>query len=194
MENIETNYAGYHFRSRLEARWAVFFDHAGIEFEYEPEGFLLPWRFQEGWNKRTTKFRYLPDFWLPALGMWAEVKGRWSAHERIKALNGMAALCEFGNDVLLLPDVFRQPRGGSNRPWRMSLWGSTLVARPWPAIDDVVERIADEDDPTVLQSSVDLLRGYRDEIPNEDWFISAARAAQRARFEFGETPWREHKK
>ena len=36
---IETVYNGYRFRSRLEARWAVFFDAAGIKYEYEPEGF-----------------------------------------------------------------------------------------------------------------------------------------------------------
>ena len=36
---IETVYNGYRFRSRLEARWAVFFEAAGIEYEYEPEGF-----------------------------------------------------------------------------------------------------------------------------------------------------------
>ena len=28
-------------RSRLEARWAVFFDTAGIAWQYEPEGFDL---------------------------------------------------------------------------------------------------------------------------------------------------------
>ena len=38
---IETYYKGYRFRSRLEARWAVFFDAAGIKYEYEPEGFGL---------------------------------------------------------------------------------------------------------------------------------------------------------
>ncbi len=32
---IETRYAGCRFRSRLEARWTVFFDHLGIEWEYE---------------------------------------------------------------------------------------------------------------------------------------------------------------
>ena len=38
---IETRYKGYRFRSRLEARWAVFFDALGLEWEYEPEGFDL---------------------------------------------------------------------------------------------------------------------------------------------------------
>ena len=62
---IETTYRGYLFRSRLEARWAVFFDALGIEWEYEPEGFVLP----DG-------ERYLPDFFLPTFdgGMYVEVK------------------------------------------------------------------------------------------------------------------------
>ena len=29
---IDTVYNGYKFRSRLEARWAVFFDEIGIEY------------------------------------------------------------------------------------------------------------------------------------------------------------------
>lgn len=61
---IETLYKGCRFRSRLEARWAVFFDSIGIEWEYEPEGFKLP----NGEN-------YLPDFYLPKLNSYAEIKG-----------------------------------------------------------------------------------------------------------------------
>ncbi len=60
---IETVYKGWRFRSRLEARWAVFFDAMGIEYQYEPQGF------QKG------DFRYLPDFFLPNHGTWVEVKG-----------------------------------------------------------------------------------------------------------------------
>lgn len=59
---IETHYQGYRFRSRLEARWAVFFDALGIEWEYEKEGYQL-WT---GW--------YLPDFWLPQFRFYAEIK------------------------------------------------------------------------------------------------------------------------
>ena len=33
---IPTVYAGVRFRSRLEARWAAFFDLAGIKWDYEP--------------------------------------------------------------------------------------------------------------------------------------------------------------
>lgn len=33
---IPTTYRGVQFRSRLEAKWASFFDHLGIHWEYEP--------------------------------------------------------------------------------------------------------------------------------------------------------------
>lgn len=62
---IQTRYAGCRFRSRLEARWAVFFDTLGIEWEYEPQGYLV------GPKRRP----YLPDFWLPGERLWVEVKG-----------------------------------------------------------------------------------------------------------------------
>lgn len=71
---IETRYKGHRFRSRLEARWAVFFDNAGIEWEYEPEGFELP----DG-------TRYLPDFYLPSMNFYAEIKPyREGAYEELK--------------------------------------------------------------------------------------------------------------
>ena len=41
LKAIETEYKGYRFRSRLEARWAVFFDACGVKWEYEPEGYVL---------------------------------------------------------------------------------------------------------------------------------------------------------
>lgn len=37
---IETRYKGYRFRSRTEARWAVFFDALGVAWEYEPQGYV----------------------------------------------------------------------------------------------------------------------------------------------------------
>lgn len=71
---IETRYAGCHFRSRLEARWAVFFDAMQIQWEYEPERFALPQTFEE--SERCLPVRtYLPDFYLPENETWVEVKG-----------------------------------------------------------------------------------------------------------------------
>lgn len=62
MKIIDTRYNGHHFRSRLEARWAVFMDTLNIGFRYEHEGFDL----NGVW--------YLPDFWLPTLDVWIEIK------------------------------------------------------------------------------------------------------------------------
>lgn len=47
---IETRAFGYRFRSRLEARWATFFDALNVKWEYETEGFAL------------NGTPYLPDF------------------------------------------------------------------------------------------------------------------------------------
>jgi hypothetical protein len=100
---IETRYRGYRFRSRLEARWAVFFDVAGIAWRYEPEGFDLtdikvprvyepdlPPEIVDGlrelgrrpvrsWNepedmRAYAPLWYLPDFYLPEQECWVEVK------------------------------------------------------------------------------------------------------------------------
>lgn len=43
---IQTAYKGYLFRSRTEARWAVFFDHLGWQWEYEQEGCDLGYSWQ----------------------------------------------------------------------------------------------------------------------------------------------------
>jgi hypothetical protein len=84
MNPIETHYAGCRFRSRLEARWAVFFDCLGVKWDYEPQGYLV------GEKKRP----YLPDFWLPGLSVWVEVKGDMS-----------------GLDMSLLDDAVSHPGG-----------------------------------------------------------------------------------
>lgn len=77
---IETIYKGYRFRSRLEARWAVFFDACGVEWEYEPEGFDLG----DG-------IYYLPDFILYNVkvrsfssNLYIEVKGHVTKEDILK--------------------------------------------------------------------------------------------------------------
>ena len=75
---LETFYHGVYFRSRTEARFAVFLDCIGIKWEYEPQGFNL------GDN-----LNYLPDFKIYNVSthhgngfitydyIWVEVKGIW---------------------------------------------------------------------------------------------------------------------
>lgn len=55
---IETAYRGYMFRSRLEAKWAVFFDLCGWAWSYEPRDY-------GGW---------IPDFALGDSATLVEVK------------------------------------------------------------------------------------------------------------------------
>lgn len=69
---IETIYNNYRFRSRLEARYAVYFDALNIRYEYEKEGFEL------------NGIRYLPDFWLPEYRYWVEIKGDLPTDEELK--------------------------------------------------------------------------------------------------------------
>lgn len=82
---IETVYDGYRFRSRLEARWAVFFNRLGIPFRYEEEGFELP-----------NRMRYLPDFHLLDMpghysDIWVEIKGKRPTEEEISKALALAA-------------------------------------------------------------------------------------------------------
>lgn len=85
---IETIYNGYRFRSRLEARWAVFFDALRIPYEYEPEGFDLG---DTCW--------YLPDFWLPRQESWYEVKPSWMGQDSKDALKASELAFQSGHDV-----------------------------------------------------------------------------------------------
>lgn len=100
MKAIETHYNGYRFRSRLEARWAVFFDTLGVRYEYEPEGFEL----DDGtW--------YLPDFRVKCYGtrgdfdnkpfdLYIEVKGHMSEEDahKIRMFSGTADLYDTDHD------------------------------------------------------------------------------------------------
>lgn len=60
---VETHYDGVVFRSRLEARWAVFFNAMRVDWQYEPN------RYEVGLERP-----YTPDFYLPRLKVFVEVK------------------------------------------------------------------------------------------------------------------------
>jgi hypothetical protein len=92
---IETCYKGHRFRSRLEARWAVFFDALGLAWEYEPEGFELP-----------GGVRYLPDFRLTAgaVRVYVEIKPpvAMAKHERDRIALFARAVLDGADDGGLL--------------------------------------------------------------------------------------------
>ncbi len=87
---IETLYHGIRFRSRLEARWAVFFDGLDIKYLYEPEGYNL------------NNIYYLPDFWSYTLNAYIEVKGILNKKDSLKCY----LLCEhLQTEVIILGEL-----------------------------------------------------------------------------------------
>ena len=78
MKALETEYKGCRFRSRLEGRWAAFMDAAGVKWEYEKEGYDLDGLF------------YLPDFWLPKLESFLEIKPSEPNHEETEKASRLA--------------------------------------------------------------------------------------------------------
>lgn len=88
---IETSYKGHRFRSRLEARWAVVFDALGIRWQYEAQGYEVGHRVSLE-SERT--WGYLPDFWLPDLSLFVEVKGSLTEPEHLRFMDAAASLCD----------------------------------------------------------------------------------------------------
>lgn len=163
---IDTRYAGHRFRSRLEARWAVFFDHLGLEWVYEPEGYELP------------SGAYLPDFWLPAFGAWLEIKpvGPTDAEKRLceelANATGFPALIGVG-----VPASRMLAYSGKWREACMAICATT--GRPCLDGGEVGGGI-------LRASSACTLFAPDGSMPISD----AAVAACSARFEFGQTPRR----
>lgn len=101
---LETKYNGCWHRSRLEARWAVFFKTCGIDYVYEKQGY-----------ETSPRIWYLPDFYLKDVyGMeelWIEVKGVMDDEdaEKIKTFAGIGKPEKEKNPILVLGEI---PNGG----------------------------------------------------------------------------------
>lgn len=127
---IETAYAGHRFRSRLEARWAVFFDTLGLRWQYEPEGFEI------GMGGGDIRY-YLPDFYLPDHETWVEVKGKIESDDLIL----LAACCVDPWSGPILPDIdtfsVRPPRNRDD--WKGTSSGLLILGEiPPPCHSDYV--------------------------------------------------------
>ena len=85
---IETLYKGIRFRSRLEARWAVFLDALNFKFVYEPDGYDL----DGTW--------YLPDFWVPDWKAFLEIKPEQPTQEQMDKCQHLSTVT--GHSVLLI--------------------------------------------------------------------------------------------
>lgn len=214
---IETEYNGYKFRSRLEARWAVFFDAADIEYEYEPEGFE-----GEGGN------RYLPDFYLPESQMYVEVKPQRPGYgkEIVKALNTISKQLDkllilqdipakAGYDFYWYPVAYYHPVTQRYELTRVTIvpqydnfndkldglavcgW-SYLTAKSWKAPNIAIGMPRDEIWEREFAAIKDEEMPYADEDyrfselydskEERDFMNDCYNKARQARFEYGETP------
>lgn len=171
---IETVYNGYRFRSRLEARWAVFFDTVGIKYEYELQGFDLG---DEG--------RYLPDFWLPTQKCFVEIKPSsqwffdWKCHAlasqgggEILYITGNPWLGEYG--ICMYPDG-EYACSEASGPLAFAL-GRKDERELW---------VANDNRASCLNSLDDCGKWP---LHNHPLLLKAYTAGRQARFEHGETP------
>jgi len=185
LKAIETVYSGYKFRSRTEARWAVWFDALGVEYRYEEEGFNLDGVY------------YLPDFHLPGYPAFVEIKGtpptqaEWEKAKR---------LAQFGQ-VWILEGSPWMEFDQNGQPVK-----SSYVAHVyWPDLDDWDKCILTQcrrcgcitpESRSVHMPGYhhDDLCGYgtccspRAGIVRSPELVQAYTVARQARFEFGEMP------
>lgn len=178
MVAIQTEYNGYKFRSRTEARWAVFFDALEIKYEYEKEGYKL----KSG--------MYLPDFWLPKYNLWVEIKAE-SPTEVEKQLCCELAIATQNTTLLIsgqpsLTDYSIYIAPDEDFPFA----GEKYLFGQDRKVEKVLWLIEDEDwsgiclDPEKNERSGDkYLVGE-----HADWINSALEKARSARFEHGEKP------
>lgn len=124
---IETAYGGCQFRSRLEARWAIVFDHLGLTWHYEPDCYELVPVPAPDWSPPRRPGRlhhdehggwYLPDFHLDGIGYF-EVKGTDPGHA------GWDRLWRFGE---LVDERFHIAVGPIPDPSTLDLIGHPV---PW---------------------------------------------------------------
>lgn len=168
---IETVYSGYRFRSRAEARWAVFLKTLGVSFQYEAEGFDI----DGAW--------YLPDFWVADWNSFIEVK-----NDKSNPLVGFytcAKLSELsGRRVLLLNGV---PPNYTMIAWDVD--GEYAPARFTQCRKCTAIYIEehDGDGGAYALEPCDLSCPNSDKWPTPGAYLTAAlEAAQQARFEHGE--------
>lgn len=177
---IETRYNGYRFRSRLEARWGVFFDSARIPYEYELEGFRLP-----------SGACYLPDFLitLPSgIKRFVEIKPYIESFEQIRKVVEFSVYSEHVTTII------------SGTP------GDQVLIDFSENKTIMIEALEDEENIKALTNehglqsflnwfACDFAVSCDDEVSiikktkyGNTPLILAIKEAREARFEFGETP------
>lgn len=115
---IPLEYGGHKFRSSLEADWAATFDSLDIAWTYEPVGIEF------------AGVKYLPDFWLPSIQVWAEVKGPHNdGVDKPRALQAelnrsVASEWAFTRDLVV---ILRPAGPGNTATWEVTDGGQDIV-------------------------------------------------------------------
>lgn len=195
IQPIETRYDGYRFRSRLEARWAVFFKRLGLKYEYEKEGYIVP---TSPWSGNTENAPYLPDFWLPELHLFVEVKGREPTEEELALCCGLHLVADYPALIVWgLPRDFKDQHrlyitdigdsSGGLGEWDNCEWAQCAQCRQsvlWiPTMGDRAFCLSSFE--SWRQCACSARIGYPT-IASDFLFQQAAEAASYARFEHGE--------
>lgn len=126
ISSIPTQYKEIQFRSRFEADFARVLDKHCVDWQYEPQSFLLE-----------TGVHFWPDFYLPLLQMWVELRGYVSE-------KGEAQIAQFARElqpghrfmvvrVTGEREIFRGPFAERNasdqRAWskELRLWANAMT-------------------------------------------------------------------
>jgi hypothetical protein len=183
---VQTRYKGYHFRSRLEARWAVLFDNLPMisSWEYEPEtfnlgeaGLYLPdFKLLYGSSKSPLWIEVKPDLKSIPQKNWEKIVAFGDQHDML-ILDGPPDLRMYLDPFLALE---REERDGAKPEFRKPYvldekaedkrrFGTCLVGKNWgPWVYEGHEFI-----------EYSMGRGFMDD------YVSAVNAARSARFEWG---------
>lgn len=97
-DSIKTIYNGVKFRSRTEARWALFFDKIGWGWNYEAIAIPLEWDDYD--HNEVTKW-YVPDFYLSDFKLPVEVKHRNFLPTKLDEQKHLRAIEDYGRLLLL---------------------------------------------------------------------------------------------
>lgn len=169
MQAIETKYKGHNFRSRLEARWAVFFDALGVKYEYEPEGISL----RDGTN-------YLPDFYVHDFGGGGYFEVKPDTKIEQAWIDKLELLClDSGSNCFLL-------NGVPDFKYYSMVTGHEGSIANWCAVAFCGGDLGNMNTYGTFVNPF----GWQEEL-EEDWFwrkyVDAVYAARSARFEHGQS-------
>ncbi len=178
---IETYFDGNRFRSRVEARTAAYFKTLGIRYEYEKEGYKLHGHC------------YLPDFWLPDLGIFYEVKGQSPEPEEESNMTFLSELhpvvCQVGipGEYMLTVKWWDDHTEDDGRGF---IWGGFWTNHPETYHPVIGIPKDNEDSP---REYIEKHKAFVGVVPDHKNMLMpniglAYRVAKQARFEHGETP------